>query len=61
MMTIDIQFKNKYDSTKGLSEIADKRQEKKGNKLGFRLFSLNVIFFLLDFLAFNILFGHIFL
>ena len=33
MMTIDIQFKNKCDSTKGLSEIADKRQKKKGNKL----------------------------
>ena len=58
MMTIDTQFKNKYDSATGLSEIADKRQKKKENK--FRIFSLNVIFFLLDFLALNILFGHIF-
>lgn len=33
MMTIDTQFKNKYDSAMGLSEIADKRQKKKENKL----------------------------
>lgn len=38
-----------------------KDRKRRGINSGFRLFSLNVIFFLLNFLAFNILFGHIFL